>query len=98
MSIARGATIDFSGGWVNYAAGTVRTSRLVTKDGRIVDIGKADPNDVYVGVVDGFTEVQPRFGVLRTYLAHRRGSQESFRAFSERHSVEELTQLIDAAA
>ena len=36
--------------------------------------------------------------VLRTYLAHRRGSQESFRAFSERHSVEELTQLIDAAA
>ncbi|NWM59969.1 hypothetical protein GY645_25320, partial [Escherichia coli] len=36
VHIARGATIDFSGGWVNYAAGTVRTSRLVTKDGRIV--------------------------------------------------------------
>ncbi|MEP9360952.1 filamentous haemagglutinin family protein [Sphingomonas sp. KR3-1] len=69
IHIARDATIDFSGGWVSYAAGTVRTSRLITKDGRIVDIGKADPNDVYVGVVDGFTEVQPRFGVLRTYLS-----------------------------
>ncbi|MBB4099255.1 filamentous haemagglutinin family protein [Sphingomonas kyeonggiensis] len=69
VHIAQGATIDFSGGWVSYAGGTVRTSRLVTKDGRIVDIGKADPNDVYVGVVDGFTEVQPRFGVLRTYLS-----------------------------
>ncbi|ATY34220.1 hypothetical protein CVN68_21530 [Sphingomonas psychrotolerans] len=68
IHIARDATIDFSGGWVNYAAGTVRTSRLVTDDGRIVDIGKADPNDHYVGVVDGFIEVQPRFGVLRTYL------------------------------
>jgi len=36
--------------------------------------------------------------VLRIYLARRRGSEESFRAFSERHSVEEITQLIDAAA
>jgi len=36
--------------------------------------------------------------VLRTYLGHRRSSEESFRAFSERHSVEELTQLLDAAA
>jgi len=36
--------------------------------------------------------------VLRTYLAHRRGGEETFRAFSERHSVEELTELIDAAA
>jgi len=69
VHVAKGATIDFSGGWVSYAGGTVRTSRLVTRDGRIVDIGKADPNDVYVGVVDGFTEVQPRFGVLRTYLS-----------------------------
>ena len=36
--------------------------------------------------------------VLRAYLAHRRGSEESFRAFSQRHSVEELARLIDAAA
>ncbi len=36
--------------------------------------------------------------VLRAYLAHRRGSEDSFRAFSQRHSVEELTRLIDAAA
>jgi ferredoxin-nitrite reductase len=46
-----------------------------------------------------FPDLAPRLErVLRTYLAHRRSSEESFRAFSERHSVEELTQLIDAAA
>jgi ferredoxin-nitrite reductase len=36
--------------------------------------------------------------VLRAYLAHRRGGEESFRAFSERYSVEELTTLVEAAA
>lgn len=68
VHIARDAVIDFSGGWVSYAAGVVRTSRLITNDGRIVDISRADPNDVYVGVAEGFTEVQPRFGIMRTYL------------------------------
>jgi filamentous hemagglutinin family protein len=68
VRIAKGARIDVSGGWVRYDAGVVRTSRLITDDGRIVDIGRADPNDTYVGVVDGVQSVQPRFGVLRTYL------------------------------
>jgi ferredoxin-nitrite reductase len=46
-----------------------------------------------------FPDLAPRLErVLRTYLTHRRGSEESFRAFSGRHSVEELTRLIDAAA
>lgn len=68
VNIAQGATIDFSGGWVNYAGGPVRTSRLITNDGRIVDISQANPNDVYVGVAEGFTEIQPRFGIVRTYF------------------------------
>jgi ferredoxin-nitrite reductase len=46
-----------------------------------------------------FPDLAPKLErVLRTYLAHRRDSEETFRAFSERHSVEALTQLIDAAA
>jgi filamentous hemagglutinin family protein len=62
ISIASGAMIDFSGGWVHYNAGIVRSSNLVTADGRIVNIGDADPNDIFVGVADGFTDLQPRFG------------------------------------
>lgn len=68
IHIARDALIDVSGGWIHYAGGTVRTSRLLTDDGRIVDIADADPNDKFVGVVDGLTTVQPRFGVVRNYL------------------------------
>ncbi|WP_168356039.1 filamentous haemagglutinin family protein [Sphingomonas gei] len=96
VHIARDATIDFSGGWTSYAPGTVRTSRLIASDGRIVDIGKADPNDVYVGVVDGFTEVQPRFGVLRTYLSASGQGQRLDAAYDEGRDAGTLT--IDAAA
>jgi filamentous hemagglutinin family protein len=67
INIAKSSLIDFSGGWVNYAAGTVRTSKLITDDGRIVDIGAADPNDVYVAIANGYTEAQPAFGVSDTY-------------------------------
>lgn len=67
ISIARDAVIDFSGGWVHYAAGIVRSSNLITADGRIVNIGDADPNDVYVGVSDGFTAYEPRFGLSQTF-------------------------------
>lgn len=67
ITINRGAALDFEGGWVRYADGIVRTSRLLTSDGRIVDIGQADPNDDFVAIGDGFTEVQSKFGVSRTY-------------------------------
>ena len=69
ITIARDAVIDFSGGWVRYADGIVRTSRLLTADGRIIDIGRADPNDSYVALGDGFSEVQAKFGISRTYAS-----------------------------
>lgn len=69
IDIAKGATIDISGGWVSYAAGTVKTSKLVTSDGRVVDIAKANANDVYVDVITSTTEVrQPRSGMLRNWM------------------------------
>ncbi len=61
------AAIDFSGGWVRFNEGIVRSSRLLTADGRIVDLGVADPNDEFVAIGDGFTEIQAKFGVSRTY-------------------------------
>ena len=67
ITIARDATIDFSGGWVRYLDGIVRTSRLLTADGRAIDIGLADPNDRYVAIGDGFSEVQAKFGISRTF-------------------------------
>ena len=62
VTIKPGATIDVSGGFVRYAAGPVQTSQLITRGGRIVDIGNADPNGDYVGLVNPFTVTNSRFG------------------------------------
>lgn len=67
ITIAKGALFDISGGWRSYAAGYIYTSQLVTSDGRVIDIADADPNDSYVGVVNGFTASQPHFGLTQTY-------------------------------
>jgi filamentous hemagglutinin family protein len=91
VRIARDSKIDFSGGWVTYAAGQVRTSRLITNDGRIVDISEANPNDVYVGVAEGFTEIQPRFGVVRAHLNAPASGQRFDPAYDEGRDAGMLT-------
>lgn len=62
-----GAVIDISGGWITYQAGRVQTTELVTPSGGLVNIGDADPNGVYLGIYNGYTVTQPRFGISRTY-------------------------------
>ncbi|WP_298191391.1 filamentous haemagglutinin family protein [Novosphingobium sp.] len=67
VKIAKSATVDFSGGWVHYNAGWVGSSRLIRADGSLVDIADADPNGVYIGLADGFTELQSKFGKADTF-------------------------------
>lgn len=45
-----GATVDVSGGSVRYQDGFIETTQLKSQ-GRIYDIGSADPNRVYDGIV-----------------------------------------------
>lgn len=65
--IKRGATIDISGGWRTFEAGRVTTTRLIDSTGAVVDIGYADPDRIYVGIYEGYVDVQPR-GPTRTYV------------------------------
>jgi filamentous hemagglutinin family protein len=67
VTVSSGAILDVSGGWVRYEDGIVATSRLRTADGRLVEIGKADPNDNFVGIVSPITAEQPRFGFSTTF-------------------------------
>lgn len=54
--LAKGARIDLSGGSVRYRSGYVNTSILIGPDGRTaVDIGNADPNVRYSGLIEPFT-------------------------------------------
>ncbi|MDG2527256.1 filamentous haemagglutinin family protein [Caulobacter endophyticus] len=65
--VKRGASIDISGGWRTFEAGRIRSTRLVDASGAIVDIGYADPDQTYIGIYEGYVDVQPRFGLVRTY-------------------------------
>lgn len=67
VTVASNAVIDFAGGWVRYQDGFIRTSKLVTQDGRVVDIAEADPNDRYVAVAGGFVENLPQLTNPRVY-------------------------------
>ncbi|MBL8200202.1 MAG: filamentous hemagglutinin family protein [Chromatiales bacterium] len=65
--LAEGATIDVSGGAVNYRGGVLQTTRVVTADGRGVDISRADPDRIYQGVRNPTVDVvYTKWGVVET--------------------------------
>ncbi len=58
-----GSTINVSGGWINYAGGTVETTKLIA-DGRLIDISQATPDRVYDGLyTGGTTTTDAKWGV-----------------------------------
>ncbi|MGC4017469.1 MAG: filamentous hemagglutinin N-terminal domain-containing protein [Luteolibacter sp.] len=62
-----GASVDVSGGWVNYEGGMVQTSRLM-KNGVLVDISAATPDVKYDGVYTGTNSVtHSKWGVTEDY-------------------------------
>ena len=62
-----GATIDVSGGWINYEGGIVQTSRVVSGS-RILDISQVTPDLVHAGFYDGtFLVSNPKFGVTEMF-------------------------------
>lgn len=64
-----GATLDISGGSINYESGYISTSKLLGANGTLYDIADADPNRTYQGVVSTgtYTVTDSRWGVTRTY-------------------------------
>ena len=66
--VREGATINVSGGSTKFEAGMVKTTTLITADGRLVDISQAAPDVVYRGIYDGtFVDSNAKFGVSEVY-------------------------------
>lgn len=62
--VAKGATINVSGGAVTYDGGQIQTTQLVGADGRLYDIGTANPLLTYIGVVNPtVTQTFDKWGV-----------------------------------
>ncbi|MEJ0099946.1 MAG: filamentous hemagglutinin family protein [Pseudomonadota bacterium] len=61
--VDKSATIDVSGGQLNYQSGYLQTSLLVGADGNIYDVGTADPSMTYVAVINPtYRQVDDRWG------------------------------------
>jgi filamentous hemagglutinin family protein len=67
FDLQKGAVIDVSGGWKTYQAGNVQQSYLIDASGAVVPISRANPDDTYVGLYNGYVVNQPRWGVTQTF-------------------------------
>ena len=66
MVLQAGATLDVSGGSLAYQAGYGRTTKLVL-NGQAVDIGDADPEQVYSGFADRFTVYDAKWNQTQVF-------------------------------
>jgi filamentous hemagglutinin family protein len=65
--VRNGAQINLDGGYVAYQAGWVTTPNLLGANGRIYNIGSADPDMDYVGFAGNFGVDHARWGITENY-------------------------------
>ena len=61
-----GSDVNVSGGWINYQGATVQTTKLIS-NGQIVDISQATPDQIYQGILGGFTVSSTKYGLSQIY-------------------------------
>jgi filamentous hemagglutinin family protein len=61
--LSRRSKLDFSGGSVFYRPGYINTTQLLLNDGKTVDIGVADPNQQYAGILGKVVEEFPTWNL-----------------------------------
>jgi hypothetical protein len=65
--VAKDATINVSGGQIDYTGGVVATTQLIASNGKTYDIGQASPDLTYVGLVNPtYTQTYTGWGVTST--------------------------------
>ena len=69
VNIAANATINVSGGSINYQAADIATTKVITATGHLVDISQATPDQLYQGLYAPFTVSSPKWGVTQTFGA-----------------------------
>jgi filamentous hemagglutinin family protein len=62
--VSPGATLDISGGQINWQAGYVKTSVLVAPNGKLTPIGQANPYISYLGTLDTISQGDPHWGTV----------------------------------
>ncbi len=79
-----GSLLDVSGGSVRYADGCNNTTKLRTANGAIIDIGDAQPDQMYIALANGFTRYNARWGITETWTSIFTKSRPTFeRGYTE---------------
>lgn len=64
----KNAAIDISGGKITYQGGYLNTTKLYSQsDGRVVDIGDADPNKQYTAVLGSYQQHHSKWDVTESF-------------------------------
>lgn len=82
--------LDVGGGSVRYRDGFVQTTRLIGADGKLVDIGQADPNALYLGIAEGFQTMHRRWGLIDTWSTALSGRGRFERGYVEGRDAGEI--------
>jgi filamentous hemagglutinin family protein len=62
--LSKAATVNVSGGWIDYQGGNIQTTKLVA-DGHVIDIAQATPDRKYDGIYTGTTTTtDQKWGVV----------------------------------
>ncbi|RZU46953.1 filamentous hemagglutinin family protein [Fluviicoccus keumensis] len=64
-----GSHLNLDGGYVHYLGGLVQTTRLLSANGTLVDIGAADPFGAYVGIAGLMADKNSRWNLTSTYYS-----------------------------
>src|SRR5262249_55277030 len=67
--VQQGATLNVSGGSIDYAGATVQTTKIVAADGHIFDISQATPDRIYQGIYTGSTTVHTKWGIVDRFTS-----------------------------
>ena len=91
--LRQGSAINVGGGSVRYDSSAVSVSRLITADGRIVSISRADPNDVFVGVAGVYELEHPHWGsnTTETYTGPLLAGDTTQPGYTEGHDAGSIT-------
>lgn len=76
--VSNGATLNVSGGRIDYQSGYLQSSVLLGPNGQAVPIAQANPDVTYVGVVDTLTQSDPRWGTSTTVMLPGHASQGQY--------------------
>jgi filamentous hemagglutinin family protein len=78
IAVAQGASVNVSGGRIDYQGGVMQTTQLIAANGKVVDIGQASATTLYTGLINPTTTRSfDRWGVVETVAGPAVGQFEA---------------------